>query len=257
MNTKFTTLCLAGLLAVAAAPSFAKEIKEIRWGVDGGYPPFDVISPSGEITGFDPDIAKAVCADLKARCVFVKQPFDSMIAALNANKYDAVIASLNVTPERLKEVDFSDKYYSSSPRLVARKGSPLQPTVASLSGKVVGVQSGSIHETYAKTHWAGKGVKIATYANQDNVFLDLASGRIDASLQDNIQAETSFLRTDKGKNFAFAGPKLGGNATPVAIALRKNDPELKAAINQAIAHIRANGTYDKIQKKYFAFDIYN
>ena len=248
-------LLLTGLLA--SAPLFAKDITEIRWGVDGGYPPFDVLSPSGEITGFDPDIANAICADLKVRCVFVKQPFDSMIAALNANKYDAVIASLSITPERLKEVNFSDKYYSSSPQLVAKKGSALLPTAEALAGKTVGVQSGSIHETYAKTHWAAKGVKIVTYANQDNVYLDLASGRIDATLQDNIQAETSFLRTDKGKNFGFVGSAIGSNGAEVGIALRKDDPGLKAAINKAIANIRGNGTYDKIQKKYFAFDIYN
>lgn len=255
--SRITALWLAGVLALSSAASFAGNIKEIRWGVDGGYPPFDVLAPSGDITGFDPDIAKAICADLNAHCVFVKQPFDSMIAALNANKYDAVIASLNITPERLKEVDFSDKYYSSSPRLVARKGSALQPTAQALAGKTIGVQSGSIHETYAKTHWAGKGVKIVTYGNQDNVYLDLASGRIDAALQDDIQAETSFLGTDKGKNFAFAGPKIGEQGTPTAIALRKSDPELKAAINKAIADIRANGTYDRIRQKYFAFDIYN
>ncbi|SCK09524.1 transporter substrate-binding domain-containing protein [Vogesella sp. LIG4] len=253
MYKKITALMLAGVLGLAAGQAGAAGIKEIRWGVDGGYPPFDVLSPSGEITGFDPDIAKAVCAELKARCVFVKQPFDSMIAALNANKYDAIIASLNITPEREKEVAFTDKYYASAPQLVARKGSK-----QGLTGKTVGVQSGSIHEALAKKLWGSKGVKITTYANQDNVYLDLASGRIDAALQDNIQAATSFLNTEHGKNFAFLGPKLGdGGSTPVAIALRKNDSELKAAINHALAAIRANGQYEKIRKQYFSFDIYN
>jgi histidine transport system substrate-binding protein len=252
---KIATGVLLGLLGLT--PAMAGGLTEIRWGVDGGYPPFDVLSPSGEITGFDPDIANAICTQLKVRCVFVKQPFDGMIAALNAKKYDAVIASLNVTEERLKEVDFSDKYYASSPQLVAKKGSKLLPTVQSLTGKTVGVQAGSVHETYAKAQWAGKGVKVVTYANQDNVYLDLASGRVDATLQDNIQAQTSFLSTDKGKAFAFAGPKLGSDSTPVAIALRKQEPELKAAINKAIKEIRANGTYANIQKKYFSFDIYN
>ncbi|OQS38247.1 transporter substrate-binding domain-containing protein [Chromobacterium haemolyticum] len=250
------TIKIALLLALSAGPVLAKDIKQIRWGVDGGYPPFDVLAPNGEITGFDPDIAKAVCAEPKARCVFVKQPFDSMIAALNANKFDAVIASLNVTAERLKQVDFSDKYYASASQLVARKGSPLRPTPQSLAGKTVGVQSGSVHEQYAKANWGGGKVKIVTYANQDNVYLDLASGRIDAALQGNIQAETSFLRTERGKQFAFAGSKLG-ESNPVAIAVRKSDPELKVAINRAIAAIRANGVYEGVRKKYFGFDIYH
>ncbi len=252
---KWKNLWLACLLGLSAAGLAAQEIKEIRWAVDGGFPPFDVIAPNGDITGFDPDIAQAICDNLKARCIFIKQPFDSMIAALNAKKYDAVIASLNVTPQRLKEVDFSDKYYAGSPQLIAKKGSPLLPTAESLAGQTVGVQSGSIHETYARTHWAAKGVKIVTYTNQDNVYLDLASSRINAALQDNIQAETSFLRTKRGAKFAFAGPKIGGDL-PVAIALRKSDTKLKAAINQAIANIRADGTYDTIRKKYFDFDIY-
>lgn len=256
MNKTIKTLALASVVGLAASQAGAAGIKEIRWGVDGGYPPFDVLSPSGEITGFDPDIAKAVCAELKARCVFVKQPFDSMIAALNANKYDAIIASLNITPERLKEVAFTNKYYASAPQLVARKNSKLQPTVQSLAGKTVGVQSGSIHEALAKKLWAGKGVKITTYGNQDNVYLDLASGRIDAALQDNIQAAASFLNTERGKNFAFAGNKLG-ESTPIAIAVRKNDAELKAAINRALTAIRGNGSYERIRKQYFAFDIYN
>ena len=248
-------LLFASILGVTSMLAQAKNIEEIRWGIDGGYPPFDVLSPSGEITGFDPDIANAICVQLKARCVFIKQPFDSMIAALNANKYDAVIASFNVTPERLKEIDFSDKYYVSSAQLVAKKGSPILPTIAALKGKVVGVQAGSIHETYARLHWGNKGIKIVTYANQASVYLDLVSNRIDASLQDNLQADASFLQTEKGKKHSFAGPKIG-EVGEVAIGLRKSDPELKAAINQAIKAIRANGVYDKIREKYFSFDIY-
>lgn len=96
---------LAALLACMAlsAPLAAQQFDTISFGVDGGYPPFDVLAPSGEITGFDIDIANALCTQLKAKCVFVKQPFESMIAALNAHKFDAIIASLNITDERKRK----------------------------------------------------------------------------------------------------------------------------------------------------------
>ncbi|AHG21826.1 ABC transporter substrate-binding protein [Chania multitudinisentens RB-25] len=243
---------------VFSTPLAAKSFDTISFGVDGGYPPFDVLSPSGEITGFDIDIANALCTQLKAKCVFVKQPFESMIAALNAGKFNAIIASLNITEERKKEVDFTDRYYRGAAQLVARKGSDLQPDVQSLKGKTVGVQTGSVHEAYAKKQWAGKGVKIVSYANQDNVYLDLMSGRINASLQDNIQAGNSFIDTPRGKNFAFAGPVIRDDSisSDVGIAVAKNNSELREALNEAIKAIRADGTYDTIQKKYFSFDIY-
>lgn len=181
-----------------------------------------------------------------------------MIAALNAHKFDAIIASLNITDERKKEVDFIDRYYRSAAQLVARKGSPLLPEAASLKGKTVGVQTGSTHEAYARTHWAGQGVKIVGYANQDNVYLDLLSGRIDASLQDNIQAATSFVDTPRGQKFAFAGPVIsdGSISSDVGIAVNKDNPALRDALNEAIKQIRADGTYAAIEKKYFSFDIY-
>lgn len=251
---------LAALLAcmVLSAPLAAQQFDTISFGVDGGYPPFDVLAPSGEITGFDIDIANALCTQLKAKCVFVKQPFESMIAALNAHKFDAIIASLNITDERKKEVDFTDRYYRSAAQLVARKGSPLLPDVASLKGKTVGVQTGSTHEAFAKANWANHGVKIVGYANQDNVYLDLLSGRIDAALQDNIQAATGFIDTPRGQKFAFAGPVIqdGGISSDVGIAVNKDNPALRDALNGAIKAIRADGTYDAIQKKYFSFDIY-
>ncbi|SQI39891.1 ABC transporter arginine-binding protein 1 precursor [Serratia plymuthica] len=91
-----TSLALGG-------PAAAQSFDTISFGVDGGYPPFDVLSPSGEITGFDIDIANALCTQLHAKCVFVKQPFESMIAALNARKFDAIIASLTITDERKRK----------------------------------------------------------------------------------------------------------------------------------------------------------
>ncbi|MDF7681394.1 ABC transporter substrate-binding protein [Enterobacteriaceae bacterium ESL0689] len=255
MKNRMIVFLTSMMLSVSLA---AQSFDTIRFGVDGGYPPFDVLAPGGEITGFDIDIASALCRQLNARCVFVKQPFESMIAALNADKFDAIIASLNMTDERKKEVDFTERYYRSAAQLVARKGSPLLPDAASLKGKKVGVQTGSTHEAYARSHWANQGVKVVSYANQDNVYLDLLSGRIDASLQDNIQATIGFLNTPRGQNFAFAGPVISDNtiSSDVGIAVNKDNPALRDALNSAIQAIRADGTYTQINEKYFHFDIY-
>lgn len=260
MKPVIAAVLLAAMASVGAVnvvhAADTAAIKELRWGVDGGYPPFDELSPAGTIVGFDPDIASAICVDMKVKCVFVVQPFESAIPALNQNKFDALIASLGITAEREKQVTFSDKYYSSGAHLVARKGSNLLPDVKSLAGKTVAVQSGSIHEHFAKENWATHGVKIVTYANQDNVYFDLLSGRVDAALQDDIQARASFLDTPRGKNFQFVGQALETSDSRVAIAVQKGNLKLRDAINKSIANIRANGKYDAIRKKYFSFDIY-
>lgn len=255
---KLIPALLVCTLIICILPARATENNTIRWGVDGGYPPFDMLAPNGEIIGFDIDIANALCVELNARCIFVKQPFESMVAALNAKKIDAIIASLTITAEREKEVSFTDKYYATTARLVVRKGSGLLPDVASLKGKTVGVQTGSSHDAYAKKNWAKHGVKVVTYANQESIYLDLLSGRIQASLQDNLQAASSFLEIDRGRNFEFAGATVSDNGSElrVGIAVAKDNPQLLESLNLAIKKIRDNGAYDQIREKYFSFDIY-
>jgi lysine/arginine/ornithine transport system substrate-binding protein len=257
---------LAGTVAVMAlgllaVPAQAKVYKEIKFGVDATYPPFESKSPSGAFTGFDIDLGNAICAELKVKCVFVDQGFDGIIPALEARKFDAILSSMTVTPAREQQIDFSSEMFDEPTSLIAKKGSGLMPTVASLKGKSVGVESGTIQETYAKTYWQPAGVKVTSYPGQDQVYADLLSGRLDASLQDSVEADYGFVKTPKGADYAIAGnatddPKdvLGSY---IAIGIRKDEPDLKAKIDQAIAAIHANGTYKKLEAKYFNFDIYN
>ena len=149
---------------------------------------------------------------------------------------------------------FSAKLFNTPTRLVAKQGSPLQPTVASLQGKTVGVEQGSIQETYAKQNWAPKGVNVIAYQNQDQVYMDLKSGRLEAALQDEVQASLGFLKTSRGAGFAFAGEAIPTGAA--AIGLRKEDADLKAKIDKTIADMIKDGTYKKIESKYFDFDVY-
>lgn len=250
-------LAATSLTAVTAAQ--AKDYSTIRFGVDASYPPFESKGSDGKLVGFDIDLGNEICARLKAKCVWVENDFDGMIPALKAKKFDGVLSSMSMTPQRAEQIAFSSKLFNTPTRLVAKKGSNILPTADSLKGKNVGVEQGTIQETYAKTYWAAKGVTVTPYQNQDQVYADLISGRLDATLQDAVQAELGFLKTPRGAGFDFAGqnlddPKTLGNGA--GIGLRKEDTDLKAKIDKAIADIIKDGTYKKIEKKYFDFDVY-
>lgn len=245
------------LLAALALPAVASDWKNIRIGVEGSYPPFSSVAADGMLQGFDIDIAKALCAELKAECQLVQAPFDGMIPALQARKFDAIVASMSITDERRKAVDFTVRYYMTPNRFVARKGAGLDVSPKGLKGKRIGVQRATIHDRYVTDLY--KGSTVVRYGKQDEVFLDLASGRIDTTLVDQVAASFGFLKQPAGKDFEFTGealenPKYFGYGS--GIAVRKSDKGLKAKLDGAIAAIRANGMYQRIQDKYFDFDIY-
>ena len=256
---KLLAALTVALLATVSIGAHAKDWTTIRFGVDASYPPFESKGSDGKLVGFDIDLGNEICARLKAKCVWVENDFDGMIPALKAKKFDGVLSSMSMTPQRAEQVAFSSKLFNTPTRLVAKKGSGILPTAESLKGKTVGVEQGTIQETYAKTYWEPKGAKVVPYQNQDQVYADLLSGRLDAALQDAVQAEIGFLKTPRGANFDFAGkdiddPKTLGNGA--GIGLRKEDTDLKAKIDSAITGMRKDGTYQKIAKKYFDFDVY-
>ncbi|QGZ63936.1 ABC transporter substrate-binding protein [Paraburkholderia acidisoli] len=242
------------LLAVSAGAAHAKDWTTVRFGVDASYAPFESKAPDGKLVGFDIDLGNEICKRLNAKCVWVEQDFDGMIPGLKAKKFDGVLSSMTITPQRQEQIAFSAKLFDTPTRLVAKKGSSFQPTADSLKGKSVGVEQGTIQETYAKENWAPKGVNVVPYQNQDQVYADLISGRLDAALQDEVQADLGFLKTPRGAGFQFAGKEIPTGAA--AIGLRKEDTDLKAKIDKAIADMLKDGTYKKIEKKYFDFDVY-
>lgn len=253
-------LAISVVLALAASGAYAKDWTVIRFGVNPSYAPFESKASSGKLVGLDIDLGNAICAQLKVKCVWVENAWDGIIPALKAKKFDAILSSMSVTEKRLAQIDFSDKIYRSPSRLVAKKGIGILPTAEKLNGKRVGVEQGSTQETYVKTYWEPKGVTVVAYQNQDLVYQDLLAGRLDAALQDSVQAEVGFLKSAEGRDYAFAGPALHDTKTlgiGAAIGLRKEDAELKKIINGALIEIHKNGTFDKIQKQYFSFDIYN
>ncbi|MDD2873980.1 MAG: ABC transporter substrate-binding protein [Azoarcus sp.] len=257
------SLLLAALVLVSHSV-VAKDWDKIRFATEGAYPPFNSTAPDGSVQGFDVDIGNALCAEMKAKCTWVKQEWDGMIPALMSRKFDAISASMSITAERKKKVDFTDKYYATPLALVAKKGSPLRPELASLKGKRIGVQRGTVADNFAGHFWADHGVDLVRYAKQEEVYLDLGAGRIDATWVDALEADGGFLTKPAGAEYDFAGSQVfGRNAEEkavigegVGIAIRKRDADLRDKLNTALKAIRANGTYDEIRKKYFPHDIY-
>ena len=257
---KKTILALSLIMGISSAASVSAALPQsIRIGTDTTYAPFSSKDSKGNFIGFDIDLGNELCSRIKVKCTWVGSDFDALIPSLKAKKIDAIISSLSITEKRQQEIAFSDKLYAADSRLIAAKGSPIQPTLESLKGKHVGVLQGSTQEAYANERWRSQGVDVVAYANQDLIYSDLAAGRLDAALQDEVAASEGFLKQPVGKDYKFGGPsvkdeKLFGVGT--GMGLRKEDNELREALNKAFAEMRADGTYEKLAKKYFDFDVY-
>lgn len=253
-------LALLGALALSVLSFTAMaDEKPLKIGIEAAYPPFASKAPDGSIVGFDYDIGNALCAEMKVKCVWVEQEFDGLIPALKVRKIDAILSSMSITDERKQSVDFTNKYYNTPARLVMKSGTQIGADLAQIKGKKIGVQRGSIHERFATEVLKPLGAEVVPYGSQNEIYLDVAAGRLDGTLADATLLQDGFLNTDAGKGYAFAGPaftdvKYFGDG--VGIAVRKGDKANLDRINAAIAAIRANGTYKSIQDKYFNFDIY-
>jgi arginine/ornithine transport system substrate-binding protein len=243
---------------VAPGEAYSKDWTELRVGVDAAYKPFTYKTEDGKLTGFDIDIANALCDQMKAKCSFVEQNWDGIIPALNARKFDAIISSMSITDDRRRAVDFTNKYYETPTRMVAKAGSPIS-TPETLKNKRIGVLKASVQEKYAQVVLAPAGAIVVGYDTQEQVYLDMKSGRLDATVADAVEAGEGFLKSADGKGFAFVGPELRDPkffGYGAGIAIRKSDPDLRDKLNEALKTIRANGVYKKLNDKYFSFDVY-
>ncbi|WP_137821393.1 ABC transporter substrate-binding protein [Pseudomonas sp. D(2018)] len=243
------------LLAAAATLAFgtnAVAADKLKIGTEGAYPPFNLIDASGQAGGFDVEIAQALCAKMKAECEVVTSDWDGIIPALNAKKFDFLAASMSITEERKQAVDFTDPYYTNKLQFIAPKSSDFKTDKASLKGKVIGAQRATIAGTWLEDNMADV-VDIKLYDTQENAYLDLSSGRLDGVLADKF-VNWEWLKSDSGKDFEFKGDPVFDN-DKIAIAVRKGDP-LREKLNAALKEIVADGTYKKINDKYFPFSIY-
>ncbi|WP_020179086.1 lysine/arginine/ornithine ABC transporter substrate-binding protein [Methylopila sp. M107] len=256
---------LAGLLLVVAISALATSAsahdrKTLRIGSEGAYPPFNFTDSNGELQGFEIDLAKAICAEEKITCEFVAQDWEGLIPALLAGRYDAIFASLSITEERRKVVDFTAKYYSSPSLFVtAKANAALATTPEALAGKTLGAQGGTVSARYLQEVMAPAGAEIKLYVTQDEANLDLASGRLDAVLGDKFVMLNWLEKTADGECCQIVGsdlsdPKFFGDG--IGAGVRKGDADVKALIDKGLAAIRANGEYDRINARYFPFSIY-
>jgi arginine/ornithine transport system substrate-binding protein len=241
---------IAPLTAHAQAPGWAK----LRVGVEGNYPPFSKMGADGKLSGFDIDIALAVCAQMKAECTLVQQEWDGMMPALNAKKFDLIVASMTITEERKKAADFSDPYYDVPSRWVAKAGAFKDHSPADFKGKKIIVLRNSPRAKFVADNY--KDSEVLLVAKETDVYLELAAGRGDIGFGSSVVSSEAFLKKPEGKGFAQVGTTVrldGGGG--VGMAMRKGETELRDKVNAALKAIKANGTYKKLADQYFDFDV--
>ena len=248
---------LIALFALSLNVAQAKEWKQVRIGVEGLYPPFSQTEADGSVTGFDIDLIHTLCAEMGAECIIVKQDWDGIIPALLARKYDAIIATMDITSERKKKVAFTDKYMQIPARFAALKGTQFEASDAFMQGKKIGVQRATSMDTYISDNFPKAEIK--RYGSANDAYLDLKAGRLDYVLADAAAIIDGLLGKEGGDKFEFVGPKLTDPkwfGEGAGIAIRKQDKDLVEKFNTAIKAVRADGRYQTIQDKYFTFDVY-
>lgn len=220
----------------------------LRIGTEGAYAPFNYTNADGTLGGFDVDIANALCADMKMTCEITAQDWDGIIPGLKAGKYDAIVAAMSVTPEREQQVSFTEPYFSNTLVFLAKKDSSFDPSNSSdINANSIAAQRSTISSQWFEKAYPDADMKL--YDTLSNAFLDLGSNRVDAMVSDKLPA-LEWLGSTSGSQYGLRGEEIDINDN-FAIAVRPGD-ELQAKINQALANIKANGTYDDINNKYFA-----
>ena len=248
---------------------------KIRIGTEGAYPPWNSKDESGKLIGFEVELAWTLCRYIGQQCTIVEQDWDGMIPALIMRKFDAIMAGMSITAERQKAISFSQGYADEVASLAVMKGSSLEgldtpaginltkpnaeakkalkTLTSALAGKTVCVQTATIHQNFLDSGDVGK-VNVRTYKTQDEVNLDLASGRCDAALAAAVAF--SDYAEKSGKPVVLTGPTFSGGAfgNGVGVGIRKDDTELLKAFNKAINKARKNGDISRIAIKWFGFD---
>ena len=261
---------LASLLVIANVYA-----DKIRIGTEGAYPPWNSKDASGALIGFEIELGKELCAIMKHDCTFVEQDWDGMIPALTGKKFDAIMAGMSITEERMKKISFSQGYADEVASLAVMKGSSLEnlntpeginlslggssvdkalkTLTSALSGKTVCTQTGTIHQNFLQSGDVGK-IDVRTYKTQDEVNLDLTSGRCDVALAAAV-AFTDYAEKS-GKAVILTGPTFSGGAfgNGVGVGIRKSDSKLINDFNSAIDQARKKGIISKLAIKHFGFD---
>ena len=263
----FKTIFL-GTFIFLSGISIASSQSTLRVAVDTSYPPFTFVDEAGILTGFDVDIANALCREIKKKCTIIPVTFEEIIPAISAGKIDFAVAGIGKTAEREKLVDFTDRYYHSHSIFISKLDEALTTIRAeNLDGKRIGVQSGTVQEDYLKEMY-GTEVILKTWPHFDQLFEALKRKEIDLVFVDGL-AGYAYLKSIGGNEMETVGSPIPSapaqaenqnetrtNLQLSSIAVSKKMPDLRNEIDAAIQTIRQNGEYGKINRKYFEFDIY-
>ncbi len=245
----------AGLLSGTAE---AKDWKTVRIGTDATYPPFESVDSKGDIVGWEVEYGNALCAKMQVTCTWQNQDWDGIIPSLLAGKFDVIVSSMNETPARAQKVLFSDVYYATAPVIMtsaSEKSNDVSP--AALKGKTIGCQSSTVFANYLSKYYKDSEIKL--YPGGDEAQLELKNGRLDYAVNDSIVSQSFIDKSgdgccrivtsiDRKSDPEIFGPGVGA-------AFRKDDTDLAAMFNKAIAALKADGTFDALAKKYFKVDI--
>jgi cystine transport system substrate-binding protein len=253
---KILTAGLIGVTCIAAsahAEDLLDQVKArgtLRIGLEGTFPPFNAKDPkTGDLVGFDVDIAKAVAAKLGVKPEFVTTEWSGIIAGLQAGKFDVIVNQVGVTDKRKETLDFSPAYTYSAAQLIQRKDDTRQfNSLDDLKGHKLGVGLGTNYMDMAKSV---PGIDVRTYPGAPEYLRDLAAGRIDAALNDRLML--AYLL--KNSQLPLRTGATVGNGNPSAIPFKKGNPKFAKSISDAMTQLEADGTFAKISDKWFGIDV--
>jgi cystine transport system substrate-binding protein len=257
MRTPLLSFLLAGALAVASLPAAAGDLLQtvkargtLKVAMEGTYPPFNYKDQkSGQLAGYDVDVARLLAQRLGVKAEFVTTEWASILAGLASNKYDVIIAQVGINAKREQAFDFSSPYIYSAPMLIVRKDDSANWTsLQQLKGKRLGAGQGSVYEMQAK---AVPGIEVKSYPAAPETLQDLAVGRIDAALNDSLMAAYLLKTTQLPIK---AGARVGA-IERMGIPFQKGNPQFKQALNQALADAAADGSLQAISMKWFGVDV--
>ena len=251
---------VAGLLALSlalACPARAADIPtRLTIASEGARPPYNYFD-GDRLAGFEIDLGADLCRRMAVTCTFVAQDWDNLIPGLLTHRYDAIMAAMEITESRQKEIAFSSPYVRMPSAFLVRKDTDLAAaTPDALAGRRIGVETGGTHEAFLAKIYPD--ATIAPYGSLSDAILDLEAGRVDVAIGDK-DAIVTFLKTrrdasccrilaDVPRYPAFFGDGIG-------IGLRKGDTELKAAFDKALVASMADGTFARISARYFDFPV--
>ncbi|WP_029010342.1 transporter substrate-binding domain-containing protein [Azospirillum halopraeferens] len=276
MKKTVAALAFGAILAIAVSPAAAQDKwSKIRIATEGAYAPWNATAPSGELIGFEVDLARELCRKMNAECQILAQDWDGIIPALQQGKYDVIMAGMSITDERKQVIDFAGPYGSEPTAFATIKGSALagmtfdlkgvdlatvepqeqqilDALAKALEGKTVGVQTSTIQANFMERLLPQ--VRMRTYGTLDEAGIDLVNGRLDAMLGDRSAAQEI---VKKEESLTMFGPNFvrGVLGEGVGAGLRQRDQDLKAKLNAAIAEANGDGTIARLSEQWFGYDI--